>query len=154
MQFTISPATIYDLETILQLQKECYLVEAELYNEYRIPPLIQNIQELEEEFKNAVILKATVGNDIVASVRAFSKEGTCYIGRLMVRNDFQNKGLGQQMMNAIESKFSDCLRFELFTGFKSYKNLYLYTKLGYKDFKTEKISEDVSLTFLSKNNKH
>jgi len=40
-------------------------------------------------------------------------------------------GLGHKMMDSIETIYKDCKRFELFTGFKSKKNLHLYYKLGY-----------------------
>jgi hypothetical protein len=59
-------------------------------------------------------------------------------------------GFGKQLMLAIEAVFSNALRFELFTGFKSEKNLYLYQKLGYKVFKEEKVSDRVGLRYLEK----
>ncbi|WP_198936769.1 GNAT family N-acetyltransferase [Domibacillus epiphyticus] len=31
---------------------------------------------------------------IIGSVRAYEKEGICYIGKLMVQPAYQNKGLG------------------------------------------------------------
>jgi len=39
-----------------------------------------------------------------------------------------------------EKKFSKTSRFELFTGFKSEKNLYLYKKIGYREFKEEQVN--------------
>lgn len=53
-------------------------------------------------------------------------------------------------MNSIENQFIHCERFELFTGFKSKKNLYLYNKLGYKEFKREKINDRLTLVYLEK----
>lgn len=53
-------------------------------------------------------------------------------------------------MNSIENYFMGCERYELFTGQKSVKNLYLYKKLGYKVFKEEKISEKLALVYLEK----
>jgi hypothetical protein len=41
-------------------------------------------------------------------------------------------------------------RYELFTGHKSKRNLYLYKKLGYCEFRREKVSENLSLVFLEK----
>ena len=70
-----------------------------------------------------------------------------------MHNDYQNKGLGRKLMQAIEERFPNCDRFELYTGEKSLKNLYLYNKLGYKEFKQERLSEKVNLVFLEKQNK-
>ncbi|HEY9707962.1 MAG TPA: GNAT family N-acetyltransferase, partial [Oculatellaceae cyanobacterium] len=77
---------------------------------------------------------------------------TCFIGRLMVHPDFQNQGIGTKLINEIEKRFNQVRRYELFTGYRSEGNLYLYQKLGYSLFKTERISEQVSLLYLEKLN--
>jgi GNAT superfamily N-acetyltransferase len=148
MKIDILPANLNDLNTILQLQKDCYIIEAEIHNEYNIPPLMQSLKSLENEFKKSVILKGQVDGQIIASVRGYSDHGTCHIGRLMVRKDYQNKGIGKTLMNSIESIFKDCSRFELFTGFKIEKNLYLYNNLGYKEFKRQIINNNLTLVYL------
>ncbi|MDE2590279.1 MAG: GNAT family N-acetyltransferase, partial [Patescibacteria group bacterium] len=88
--------------------------------------------------------------NIIGSVRAFVQGNTCYIGRLAVHPDFQNQGIGSQLVNEIENTFKTCTRFELFTGHKSEKNIRLYQKLGYETFKTEKITEQIILVYLEK----
>jgi GNAT superfamily N-acetyltransferase len=150
MQIDISPANHEDLAIILQLQKDCYKTEAEIHNEFNIQPLIKDLKSLEKEFNNSTILKGQIEGQIIASVRGFSENGTCYIGRLIVRKDFQNKGIGQLLMSSIELTFKDSNRYELFTGFKSQKNLYLYNKLGYKEFKRQKINDKLTLIYLEK----
>ena len=55
-------------------------------------------------------------------------------------------------MNGIESHFNSPNRFELFTGFKSTKNILLYKKLGYSEYKKQYIHEELSLVFLEKIN--
>ena len=44
MDFQIVAATVEDLDCILSLQKECYQTEAELHNEYNMPPLTQSME--------------------------------------------------------------------------------------------------------------
>ena len=56
-------------------------------------------------------------------------------------------------MGEIEDVFKECNRFELITGHKSRKNIGLYQKLGYKKFKTEKLTENLNLVYLEKINK-
>jgi GNAT superfamily N-acetyltransferase len=150
MQIDILKANQNDLETILQLQKDCYLSEAEIYNDYNIPPLQQDLKSLENEFKNTTILKAVINGEIVGSVRGFVENETAYIGKLIVKKDFQNKGIGRLLLDSIESFFKDCNRFELFTGIKSEKNLYLYNKLGYKEFKRQLINDNLTMIYLEK----
>jgi ribosomal protein S18 acetylase RimI-like enzyme len=146
----IERAMISDAEEILSLQKLAYRSEAEIYNDFNIPPLVQTLESIEKDFENQYFLKAVMDGKIIGSVRAYTKEGTCYIGRLIVHPDFQNRGIGTDLMNEIERIFNTCRRFELFTGDKSERNLYLYQKLGYKIFKKAKITDQTMVVYLEK----
>jgi ribosomal protein S18 acetylase RimI-like enzyme len=146
----VEKATISDAEEILSLQKLAYQSEAEIYNDFNIPPLVQTLEEIKKDFGIQFLLKAAMDEKIIASVRAHTKEGTCYIGRLIVHPDFQNWGIGTKLMYEIEKIFSTCQRFELFTGARSERNLYLYQKLGYKIFKTAKITDQTTIVYLER----
>ncbi len=150
MKIDIVQANNADLEVILQLQKECYRSEAEIYDDFDIPPLQQTIHSVEQEFQKSKFLKAVFDGEIIGSVRGNFDGETCYVGKLIVKSNFQNKGIGRLLMNSIESFFPDCKRFELFTGHKSVKNLHLYNKLGYIEFKRELSGKDLSMVFLEK----
>ena len=104
-QLEITRASQEDAEIILHLQIHAYLSEAEIYNDYSIPPLIQTLKEIRQEFSQQVFLKALVEGEIVGSVRAYLEKGTAYIRRLMVKPDSQNKGIGTRLMRAIEEHF-------------------------------------------------
>lgn len=138
-----------DLEEILALQQLAYRSEAALYNDYEIPPLKQSLSELQAEAKQAIILKIVEDRKIIGSVRGFEKDGTCYIGRLIVHPDYQNLGLGKKLMQAIECCYEG-VRYELFTGHLSEKNLRFYEKLGYQAFDTKKINNRLQLIYLQK----
>jgi len=146
----IERAAVSDAEEILSLQKLAYRSEAEIYNDFNVPPMVQTLESIQKDFENQVFLKALIDGRIIGSVRAYSKEGICYIGRLIVHPDFQNQGIGTKLMNEIEKIFGTCQRFELFTGDKSERNLYLYQKLGYKLFKTANITDQTTIVYLEK----
>ncbi len=146
----IEQANISDLETILDLQRTSYVSQAELYNDFTIPPMTQTLQEMYDDFSYKKFLKAVENDAIIGSIRAFEKDGTCHIGRLMVHPSFQNQGIGTKIIHEVEHMFGTCKRFELFTGSKSEKNILLYQKIGYNIFKTIKINESVSLVYLEK----
>jgi ribosomal protein S18 acetylase RimI-like enzyme len=146
----IVPAQRKDMPEVLQLQKLCYLSEAEIYNVYSIPPLTQTLEEIKRGFSRQFFLKAIIDNRIIGSVRAYQKDETCYIGRLIVHPDYQNLGIGTKLMKEIEALFKDAKRFELFTGQRSSKNLHIYQKLGYTSFKTEEINDRLKLLYLQK----
>jgi GNAT superfamily N-acetyltransferase len=149
-QVNIYQANKPDLEAILQLQKGCYQSEAEIYGDYAIPPLLQDLDALEKEFDQQVFLKAVTEGEIVGSVRAFFDGRTCFVGKLLVKKEFQNQGIGKLLLDAIETAFPECKRFELFTGHKSLKNLYLYNKQGYNEFNRTAINNNMTMIYLEK----
>jgi ribosomal protein S18 acetylase RimI-like enzyme len=69
---------------------------------------------------------------------------------LIVHPEFQNRGLGKQLMGAIEARFAGARRYELFTSERSLRNISLYQKLGYKVFRYERVSDSLNLVYLEK----
>ncbi len=146
----IEQAQISDAPQILALQKLAYLSEAEITQDYTIPPLTQTLEEIEREFQTRTVLKTTLDGKIIGSVRAYLQEGTCHIGRLIVHPDFQNQGIGAKLLRKIEEHFAQAERYELFTGEQSERNLYFYQKWDYRIFRKEKLTDKVTLVFLEK----
>ncbi|THB79211.1 MAG: GNAT family N-acetyltransferase [Desulfobulbaceae bacterium] len=147
---TIKLASVKDAEEILQLQYRAYRSEAQLYDDYEIQPLTQTLDELKAEFEDHLVIKYTTEAKIIGSVRAKTVNHDCSIGKLIVDPDYQNQGVGNQLLQEIEKRSSDAQRFELFTGHKSEKNLYLYRKARYEQFKTQQIHSRLTLIFLEK----
>ncbi|MDR3588553.1 MAG: GNAT family N-acetyltransferase [Negativicutes bacterium] len=146
----IEKATVLDAQRILGLQKLAYISEAEIYNDFTIPPLFQTLAEIEDEFTTHVFLKAALDGTLVGSVRAYEKNKTCHIGKLMVHPEFRKQGLGARLVTEMEACFATSDRYELFTGHKSEKNISLYKKLGYTIFKTEAASSLLCFIYLEK----
>jgi len=146
----IEKAVLEDLPEILFLQKEAYLSEAAIYDDYSIPPLTQDLISITEEFEQGVFLKAVIDHRIIGSIRAYQLKDTCFIGKLIVEGNHQNSGIGTALMKSIEAAFGNVSRYELFTGNKSHKNLYLYGKLGYSVFFSKMVSERLTLIYLEK----
>lgn len=139
-----------DLNEILKLQYLAYQSEAKLLGNYDIPPLKQTIDDIRNEYENGIILKyISKENVIIGSVRAYFDKSTLYIGKLIVAPEFQGRGIGTKLLLFLEENYK-VDRYELFTSSMSQKNIMLYTKLGYKIFKEEKISESLSFVYLEK----
>lgn len=65
-----------DLEAILELQRLAYQGEARLLNDFSIPPLMQTLEEMKEEFRSGIFLKAVdEKGKIVGSVRGTLRGG-------------------------------------------------------------------------------
>ncbi len=145
----IENAVKKDAKEILDLQKFAYQSEAKRYNDYTIPPLMQTVGEIHTDFEKQIIIKASNNGIITGSVRAFMREGTCFIGRLIVHPDSQDQGIGTRLMHHIEGLFENAERFELFTGDQSEEALHLYNKLGYTTYNSKDLKTHM-LVFLEK----
>ena len=146
----IKKAQKEDLKEILELQYLAYQSEAKLFGNMDIPPLKQTIEEVYDEFQKGTILKAVDDEgSIIGSVRAYQKNGTVYIGKLMVHPKMQRKGIGTKLLLEIENEFPN-QKYELFTSTKSIDNIQLYEKLGYKKYKEEAVSQKLQFVYLQK----
>ena len=138
-ELIITQAVKEDLPIILDIQRKAFLEVARTFNLKSMPQIEQTLESLTAEFKNHTILKASLANTIVGSVRAYHDDNTCYISRLVVLPEYQNRGIGKALMKEIEKQFKNIVkRYELFTGSRDQRNVYLYNQLGYKPFKTQK----------------
>lgn len=146
----ITKAEKDDLPAILELQRLAYRSEARLLGNFNIPPLLQTLEDMREEYRCGVFLKATDEDGrIVGSVRGFAREGTLFVGKLMVRPDRQRQGLGSRLLLELE-KTCPQPRLELFTSDRSAGNIRLYERNGYVRFKEKAVSPDLTFVYLEK----
>ena len=146
----IIKADFNDLQTILDLQYLAYQSEAALFGSRDIPPLKETIGELKEEYKNGIVLKLIEDDGTITdSVRAYEKDGTAYIGKLMVHPDHRCKGYGSALLTEIEKCFPG-KRYELFTSTRSVDNIRLYEKMGYVIFDRKEVNEELVFVYMEK----
>lgn len=143
-------AVVEDAQEILKLQKAVYVSEAKLHDDYGIPPLTQTFSDIKREFNTHTFLKVVEDEKIIGAVKAYEGNGTCYIGRLIVAEDFQRKGIGTMLMDKIEKEFDHLKRYELFTGKKSVRNIRFYDRCGYKIFREQELNSGTTLVYLEK----
>lgn len=139
-----------DLEAILALQRLAYQSEARLLGNFAIPPLMQTLEDMRTEFRYGLFLKAVDEEErIVGSVRGVVREGTLFVGKLMVHPDRQGQGLGSRLLREIETACPQA-RLELFTSDRSAANIRLYERNGYVRCKEKAVSPDLTLVYLEK----
>jgi len=139
-----------DAEEILALQKLAYRREAELHDDWTIPPLVETVDAMRAAILQQIVFKATLAGRILGAVRGRLDDETCHVGRLIVQPEFQRRGLGARLVQALEAHATAARRFELFTGSRSAGNIRLYERLGYRQFRTAPISPKVTLVYLEK----
>ena len=146
---SISYAKREDLEEILRLQYLAYQSEAALFKSRDIPPLKETLEEVIEEFEAGTVLKLVEDGKIIGSVRASEKDGTVYIGKLMVHPARQRRGYGRHLLEEIEKCYPG-KRYELFTSTRSIDNISLYQKCGYKIYDNKVINDELEFVYLEK----
>jgi N-acetylglutamate synthase-like GNAT family acetyltransferase len=146
----LEPAIVSEAQKILDIQKEAYLSEAEIYDDYNIPPLTQTLKEIESDFENHTFYVAKLEGRIVGSVNIKVEANTGHIGRLIVAKNIQNQGIGSMLMDYVEFVHSELDAFELFTGHRSERNLSFYHKRGYQEFKRQLVNKNLLFIFLRK----
>ena len=149
MSIGIYKARLEDLQEILQLQYLSYQSEAALFGSRDIPPLKQTLDEVIAEYNNGIVLKMTDDDVIVGSVRAKERNGTVYIGKLMVHPDYRRNGYGTKLLTEIEKYFPN-KRYELFTSTRSTDNIRLYRNLGYKMFDRKAVTDELQFVYMEK----
>lgn len=152
MDYKIIRADREDLKEILELQYLAYQSEAALFGNKDIPPLKQTPEEVETEYNSGIILKMPDENGkIIGSIRAVEKEGSVYVGKLMVHPDHRRKGYGRKLLAEIEKYFPN-KRYELFTSTRSKDNIRLYEAVGYVQFDQKAVDDELVFVYMEKKN--
>ena len=115
----ICEAKVEDAPIVLQIQKEAYISEAELHNDFNIPPLTQSLAELESEFNDKCVLKVILNEQIIGSGQVKLNGTTSHIGRMAVKTNFKGMGVGSKLLSALEQFYPEANRVELFTIMES-----------------------------------
>jgi phosphoribosylformimino-5-aminoimidazole carboxamide ribotide isomerase len=146
----ISLAKPEDSAELVRILKAAFMLEAIRYNKFDIPPLLETVENFAASFADLTIYKAEQNGKIVGSVNTRVENGTCYIGRLIVDPEYHNQGIGKQLMTSAEADNPQVTRFELFTGYRSEKNIKFYEKQGYTIYAQKMYEEDFGMVYLEK----
>lgn len=130
----LRPATTADAGELLTLQRACWVQEQLANPGTRIPALHEDLGDLLAWLEEWTTLVVRSGGRLVAAVRGRLVEGTTWdVGRLMVAPDLQGRGLGRELLAAIEAAAPvEAERYVLFTGAGSARNLAMYRRAGYR----------------------
>jgi len=134
---------------LLTLQRAAYVTEAQLYDDVRLPALVQTLDQLTDELAAGACLAAFAGTRLVGAVRTRERDGVLHVGRLTVAPDLQGCGIGTRLLFAAEEG-ARVPRATLFTGSRSVANLRLYRRHGYVESSRETLRPGLELVHLVK----
>ena len=139
-----------DIKELYDLQLRAFESEAEMINSRNVPALMESYEENRADFINwTVLIKRDDSGKIIGAVRCRENGDHIEIGRVMVAQEHRNRGIATDLMTAVE-ELTQAKAFELYTCTKSYININLYEKLGYKIYKVEQGPSDLSFAYMRK----
>ena len=152
VEIVIDPARPEDAGELMTVQRAAFLIEGELNDSFTLPPLTETLDEVRKAIESdTVVLVARLGHRIVGSVRGIAADGTGHVGRLSVAPDMHGRGIGRDLMAAVEAALAgQVTRYELFTGATSENNLRMYRRLGYHDIGWRPAAAAPGLAYLEK----
>jgi len=138
-----------DAADVLAVQRAAFVIEARLYGDPFLPPLVETAEQLLADLGCGSGLVALAGDRLVGSVRARLEGRSLHIGRLAVAPDQQGRGLGALLLARAEllAPAEEAL---LFTGHRSASNLRLYARAGYVEQRRAAVDDRVTLVYLRK----
>jgi ribosomal protein S18 acetylase RimI-like enzyme len=146
----IDEAQIEDIPEIIALQRLAFRREASRTGDWGMPAQTQTVEDLAAEFLSLKLLVVRDGGRIIATGRAKFDGVTVHMGRLAVSPERQGRGLGTQLILALEASFPQATRFEIFTSEVSLDNIRLYERMGYREFARKKSPTKAILVYMEK----
>ena len=139
-----------DIRELFDLQLRAFESEAEMIGSRNVPALMESFEENRADFRNwTVLVKRNDEGRIIGAVRFREESDHIEIGRVMVAQEYRNRGVAIGLMTAVE-ELTQAKTFELYTCTKSYININLYEKLGYRIYKEEQGDRDLSFAYMRK----
>src|SRR6195952_1509232 len=106
-----------DAGELLTLQRACWVQEQQANPEAWIPPLHEDLADVQAWLQEWTTLVLRAGDRLVAAARGRREGDSWDVGRLMVAPDLQGRGLGRLVLGAIEAAATDDVTgLVLFTG--------------------------------------
>ena len=144
--YIVREAIISDIEELYKLQILAFKSEAEMIGSCEVPALQESPEHHRADFTNWKTLKLLNDTgDIIASIRFKIYDDMIEIGRLMTHPDYRLQGFAQKLLEVVDEMYPDLVK-ELYTCTKSWTNIRLYEKMGYKSY--SEVTETSGLSFV------
>ena len=151
MAVVIGPVGAADGGELLTLQRAAFVTEAQLYDDPRLPALVETLPELLAAVQAGPALTARDDGRLVGAVRTRVAGEVLHVGRLVVAPDQQGRGIGRARLAEVERAAGPGVRSAaLFTGHRSVGNLRLYERAGYVEHRRDRVDDRLTLVHLAK----
>jgi GNAT superfamily N-acetyltransferase len=140
-----------DAGEVLTVQRAAFVAEARRYGTTEIPPLVETLDEVRRELGSTIVMGAMLVGRLVGAIRLTVEAPIGWISRVAVAPDQQAKGIGSDLLGAVEAAAPPQVRrFQLAAGNKSSANVAMYERRGYREFSRWVDSAGVELILMGK----
>lgn len=123
---------------LYDLQKESYLVEAQLVDYYNLPPLIESFQQFID--CQEMFIGCFESDKLIGAISYSIDDSVCTICRMVVRPGYFRRGIAQNLLEFLEKTSNEIPIFKVSTGKDNEPAKRLYQKNGFiliKDIEAE-----------------
>lgn len=144
---SLRKAEVDDAEEMWQLQKEVFRPLYEKYQDHETSPATQTFERFLTRFQQGDYYKILVEGKLAGGVLVTKNApGDFRLHIINILENYQNKGIAQQVMDRLELMYPQANSWELNTILSEGRNCYLYEKMGYiQDGERKKINEELTL---------
>ena len=147
---TISPATLEDAPTMLELQRRAFAEEGRRSGSQDIPPLTEPLDAVIEHIRKQTALVVRDNGKIIGAIRGIVEGRACTVRALVVDPANQGQGVGSALLDALERTVPDVARFDLTTSTVMEGNVPFYQRRGYRIIEFTRHSALVTLAQMTK----
>jgi ribosomal protein S18 acetylase RimI-like enzyme len=149
--YTVTKLNHHDLaiaRLILAVQLAGYQVESALIDYPALPPLLENIVDIQTSGEQFL---GCWSNDQLVGVLSFERIADVVdICRLVVAPEAARRGVGSQLLMAVEAREVDCRRIVVSTAERNIPAIKLYERNGYHLRKRRQLSDGLRLVEFEK----
>ena len=126
----IRVANEQDFSSILQIQRQAF---AQYEGTYKTSGwTTETIEDLQRDAREKKILVAEWDGTMAGSVRFWTVGGVCVIRLLSVSPNFQGRGIGKALIQAVEARVTDAHKLYVCTMLRTTRNVTMFLNLGYR----------------------
>lgn len=118
---------------LLELQRKVFMPIYEKYQDHDTSPVNQPMERFLRRFETGDYYKIMFKDYLAGSVFVYEKEpGVMKLHIINILREYQNKGIGQEVLHRLELLYPQAERWELETILAEQRNCHVYENMGYK----------------------
>lgn len=131
MKIEYKKATFHDIDEIIEVQNKGFYQDYKRFGE--CSGYNPNRKSIMRALTRAIIYLICIDGKVVGDVIVMKrKSGDYFLGGLCIIPEFQNRGIGHQVMKFLEELYQDAMHWSLETPADKESNIYFYQKHGFK----------------------